>query len=34
MNTKNFENIPANGGIPASENKASVSRNDNFGLVW
>ena len=32
MNTKNFENIPAKGGIPANENKAKVSRKANLGL--
>ena len=30
---KNFEKKPANGGIPASENRASVIRNASLGLV-
>lgn len=31
--TKNFEKNPANGGIPASENKAMVITKLNLGLV-
>ena len=34
MNTKNFENIPANGGMPPRENKASVMIKLRRGLVW
>ena len=30
---KNFEKKPANGGMPARENSASVIKNANFGLV-
>ena len=30
---KNFEKKPANGGIPARENNASVIRNASLGLV-
>ena len=33
MNTKNLQNMPAKGGMPARENKASVSKNDSLGLV-
>ena len=33
LNTKNFENIPANGGIPPNENNAKVIRNARRGLV-
>ena len=31
--TKNFEKNPANGGIPASENKAMVITKLNLGFV-
>ena len=33
MNTKNFENIPANGGIPPSENIAKVIKKLKRGFV-
>ena len=33
MKTKNLLNIPAKGGIPASENKANVINRANLGLV-
>ena len=32
--TKNLLKNPANGGIPAKENKAQVITMVNFGLVW
>mgnify|MGYP007120305024 CR=1 FL=1 len=33
MKIKNLEKNPANGGIPASENRDRVITNANFGLV-
>ena len=33
-NTKNLLKNPANGGIPAKENKAKVMTMVSFGLVW